>query len=59
VRTVYVEGEGLLTEDGHYFPEANVRAAVECINRMVEWFNDLPPEIRAALDDLTTQRRAV
>jgi hypothetical protein len=49
VKTVYVEGEGLLTEDGRYFPEANVRAAMEVLNRMVEWINGLPPELQAEL----------
>lgn len=50
MKTLYVQGEGLLTERGDFYPEANVRAAVQALNRLCQFIADLPPEVRAELD---------
>ncbi len=47
---VYLEGEGAILPDGRFIPEANIKRAVEVINRACQWINALPPDVRVQLE---------
>lgn len=55
---VYLEGEGALLPDGTFVPEANIKAAVEAINRLCEWVRSLPPDVRVQLEAMAVVREA-
>jgi hypothetical protein len=47
---VYLEGEGAILPDGRFIPEANLRAGIQAVVRLCEWFESLPPEVRLAVE---------
>lgn len=55
---VYLEGEGAILPDGRFIPEANIRAAVQVINRLCRWIEALPPDVRVQLEAMVVIREA-
>lgn len=49
---VWLEGDGFLDAEGRYYPEQAVREAIAVVARLIDWLNALPPETRAAIEEL-------
>ena len=50
MKPVWIEGEGVIAQDGSFYPEANVRAAVQKLNELVCWYQSLPQETRDVIE---------
>lgn len=44
---VVIEGDGIIGPNGAWYPEAQVRAAVQRITNLCAWFETLPPELQS------------
>lgn len=44
MKPVWIEGEGVIAEDGSFYSEDRVRAVIQKINEFSRWFQSLPTE---------------